>query len=354
MRLDIFHLQARSAFHFGERGVGMEESSDHAPSDTLFSALCNTVRITDSVEALEAMLDEFLHRNPPFLLSGGFPYVPMGDGLLRFYPAPASLAALAISKELNQHKSIEALGKLSKIAWLSETLFLRWLDGNLTQSWLGANAVLLRTNHALVTVDEAAALSAQYGQRGEPLRLWDVDDVPRVAVDRITNASNVFQAGRLAFVAGGGLWCAACCLNWSVNDMYRVLGWMQDNGLGGERFSGYGQFTVLEETASLNVPAPAERPGFVTLSHYSPEPSERAVLGEQAAYALIPRRGWMYSPDGSNLRRPAVRMIAAGGVLHSLPDTDIYGRLANVTPSAFNRHRVWRYGYALGVGAFLA
>jgi CRISPR type III-A-associated RAMP protein Csm4 len=228
-------------------------------------------------------------------------------------------------------------------------VFVDWLNGKITRSWLAEHTVLL-PNQVLVKRDEADRLLKQYGS----LHLWGVDDVTRVAVDRITNASNVYQAGRLAFVKGGGLWCAVSCLDWDVSDVRRVLGLMEDGGIGGERFSGYGQFKLLERSFALDLPAPSERPGFVTLSHYYPQRTERAVFGANAAYSIIQRRGWMSSPDGSNLRRPAVRMIAAGGVLHSLSGENVYGGLADVTPGAFGRHPVWRYGYALGIGAYLA
>src|SRR5437763_1017248 len=92
MNLAIFHLQARGAFHFGLRGVGIEESTDYAPSDTLFNALCTELRIIESREMLETMLTAFVNHQPPFLCSGGYPYVLIGDTPLRFYPVTGLFA----------------------------------------------------------------------------------------------------------------------------------------------------------------------------------------------------------------------------------------------------------------------
>jgi hypothetical protein len=75
-----------------------------------------------------------------------------------------------------------------------------------------------------------------------------------------------------------------------------------------------------------------------------------------AAYDLLLRRGWMSSPDASNLRRKMVRLLGEGAVLHSLPGRASYGALADATPDIFDParnargHKVYRYGLAFPVG----
>jgi CRISPR-associated protein Csm4 len=349
MRLDIFHLEARSTFHFGERGVGIEESADHAPSDTVFSALCHTVLTTATRGTLENMLDAFAAHQPPFLIGGGYPYVRLNDALLRFYPAPAMFPFIPTAN-LKPEKGAE-FNQKRKAHWLSETLFYAWLNGELTATQLVDQTTLLHGDKVLVTNQEQKQLADEHFLYDDTSRLWHVGEVPRVAVDRITNASNVYQVGRLTFVRGGGLWCACACLNWNAARMRELFTWMGHVGMGGERSSGYGQFGVLDALVSLDIPNPSDTRYFVTLAHYHPQPTERPVLGERAAYALLLRRGWMDSPADRGLRRPPVRMVAAGSVLHSLPDENVYGELVDVTPAAFGGdHRIWRYGYALAVG----
>jgi len=57
-RLVAYRLIPRSPFHFGERGIGLEETSILLHSDTLFSALCMTLRETD-VKSLDRFLASF-------------------------------------------------------------------------------------------------------------------------------------------------------------------------------------------------------------------------------------------------------------------------------------------------------
>jgi len=365
MNLHVFHLEARAAFHFGIRGVGIEASADHAPSDTLFSALCNTIRVVESVDTLEEMLTAFVEGEPPFLLSGGFPYIKVGNTYHRFYPAPVTLRHNA-EKELR------------KAAWLAEDYFIGWVNGGITIGNLMDEAVQLKPRvlmpwqqcvemlwsmHPKKVAghqkprDRAScqALLDQLETQQQPFVLWDVDEAPRVAVDRVTNASAVYQAGRLRFADGGGLWCGFVGLAdnsvWSPSRMKELLQVLGHNGLGGERSSGYGQYVIdTSDPVSLSLPDASSTESFVTLSHYHPRWEERDTLRPGAAYDLITRRGWMNSPDNSGLRRKPVRMIAAGGVLQSTYEGHVYGDIVDVTPDMFHTHRVYRYGYAFPVG----
>ncbi|WP_119071502.1 type III-A CRISPR-associated RAMP protein Csm4 [Aggregatilinea lenta] len=363
MQLDIYHLQARSAFHFGQRGVGIEESADCGPSDTLFSAMCHALRLATSVNDLEAMLDRFAAGEPPFLLSGAFPYVSLSDRYLRFYPVPVGFLRgdYGTTAQTPESKTRGVtLGKASKAHWLSEDLFFAWLEGSLSPSRV-MNETSLLPGHVLVTSEQKAELHKQFKKNvtaDEELRLWHVYEVPRVAVDRTSSAPNIFQAGRLSFLPRGGLWCGIYHRDpeqWSTAWTEEVLRHVGDLGLGGERSSGHGQFD-LKSGVSLVMPDLSQGERFMTLSHYHPVydqyRDERGVLGLEAAYELVIRRGWMSSPDDSGLRRKPVRMIATGSVLRTLEPSQIYGELVDVTPDAFapRIHTVWRYGFALPVG----
>ncbi len=350
MPLTAFYLQARSAFHFGVPGIGVEAVLDHAPSDTLFSAVCAAVRLFHSDADLRDLLGRFENRDPAFLISGGFPYLKQEDGQnLRFYPAPMLLQ--------RAHNTDTHSKKISKTQWLSETLFRRWLanrDDSQLFNDVAADADI--PPDVLLTEDEYERLPVFNNRR----LFWQVGTVPRVTVGRLSNASEVYQAGRLTIAPGGGLWCAAQADQDTLAWIESILHLLGDAGLGGERSSGYGQFDLEKEALSL----PAVRPGhlFVTLSHYHPQlkAGEQALFEDnEIAYQWIVRRGRMGSPDNQDLPRRKVHMIAAGSVLLAPDDRGIYGGMADVTPYIpqedgtevrFPNHNVYRYGYALPVG----
>lgn len=343
----VYRLEPRSAFHFGERGVGLEETAETFRSDSLFSALCSVVREGWGTERVEALLRAFLERpEPPFRLSSCFPYA----GEVLFFPRP--MLALA------GQPAAEAAKRLKNTRFVSHGLFARWVAGDdLERETEAAN--FLSESHAWVSAAERAKLAGILPQAGgaeaERRALWAKTEVPRVTVDRASSASLVYRCGRLAFRPGCGLYFL---VEWRdeawrglLEQALRALG---DAGLGGRRSAGYGQFEPRLPAEGLELAA-ADRPGaLLTLALYWPTAEEVAagVLGGPARYDLVSRYGWMWSPDGRALRRRQVRMVAEGSLL--APVHPALGALADVTPRAFAAHRVYRYGLAFPLGVSVA
>ena len=365
-----YRLVARSPFHIGERGVGIEESSVVLHSDTLFSAICLTLR--ELGEDLEGFLACFpriqadgkqppvilpAQHAPPFRLSSAFPYA--GD--VFFFPRP--MIPPQGLDEIGDPK----LGKtLKKIDFVSRPIFEALLAGRPIAHFLVEDdaetpggkclrrGVLPQKGQVWVTPSEVGLLRQYLDARTGEVRLWSEDVVPRVTVDRKTNRSQVYAAGRIRFAPGCGLFLLIdySDATWKprVERALRVLG---DSGIGGERSSGHGQF--LLETAegfSMEENSPNLETAYVTLSLFWPTEAEVQAKGlAGASYGLVNRHGWMGSPDGMNLRRRAVRMITEGSVLRRKPE----GALADVkpldpSPAENVPHAVWRYGLAMSVG----
>lgn len=353
-----YRLVPRGAFHVGERGVGMEETSVVIHSDTVFSALCVALRETG--HALNPLLKRWpraMTRGeavdlapgdwpPPFAVSSAFPYA--GD--VYFLPRPL-LTLVGLSES-----EVPGLGKrLKKVRFVSEQVFAAIVNAQPLGPLLGSfipEGASLQDGAVMAAVAEVEQLRRRFA---DPLsgatRFWSKDTASRVALDRKSTRSQVYGVGRVTFAAGCGLALLVAyndeSLRPSVERALRVLG---DAGLGGERSSGHGQFS-LEVAGAYQPPAVQVPNGYTLLSLYWPTRHEVAggVL-DAASYGLLMRRGWVSSPDGSNLRRRSVRMLSEGSVLRRLPQ----GALADVKPldpfPATNvPHDVWRYGVALTV-----
>ncbi len=345
LQLQAYYLEPRSAFHLGERGIGIEASDVMAHADTVFSALCMICRQWAGNQQLTDMLSSFLS-DPPFLLSSAFPYVTRQNGeRLRLFPRPLNLPPGL--EELAKRKAVKG------VRFVSESLFRLWIAGESLRAYLpseeeaGEDFHLLQKGRVWVSPEEYTDLSTT--------QIWggDEEPVPRVTVDRLSSASAVYQAGRIRFAPGCGLWVAFQyrAEGWQefVEDLLLVLG---DDGLGGERSAGHGQYTLnLEQSEVLQLPDPAAR--SVILSLYWPpsqEEANAALKGEGIYYELLMRRGWLTSPEGPTYRRKSVRMLAEGSVIGAT-GRETPGWLADVTPGAFPDHPVYRYGYALTVGS---
>ena len=125
-----------------------------------------------------------------------------------------------------------------------------------------------------------------------------------------------------------------------ISKPWRYLG---DQGIGGEKSSGYGQFSP--EFATWESFCPEEAQQYVTLSLTSPNQDE---LDHLVAYRLIRRGGWIWSPNtGKTARRCTLTMVTEGSVF-SKP---VRGRIVDVAPPSWNEHPVMRYGKAFLIGA---
>jgi len=347
MQTMVYPLRPRAPFHFGVRGVGVEATALTARSDTLFSALCITLRELCDHAELERFVSQFPtrkdpNRDPPLLLSAGLPYA--GD--LRFYPRPL-LPVPGLEDDPAEQKHQK------KITLVSETIFRAWVSGGdvLQHYDRPDRRNLLHGERVWVTADERVVLTDRFlDEDTGQVRMWAVGDVPRVTVDRVSSGSSVYQAGRVRFAPGAGLYLLVVWRGDGWRDRFwDVLQVLGDAGIGGERSSGYGLFTPLEPQP-VDLPDLGGADRWVTLSSCWPLPGQEGILGPGAAYRLENRRGWMDSPEGRNLRRKSVHMLEPGSVLRALTGQAVYGGLANVTPKIFDAHKVWRYGLALPVG----
>ncbi len=371
MDATAYYLEARAPFHFGLRGVGIEATAAYGPSDTLFSALCHAIRQQFGLAALQEFLTGYLSPNPPLLLSSAFPYVltrreeevedwkpsdPFDPGqAVRFFPRPMEPPP-GVPDVPEERKRVK------KMAWVSEGIFRVWVGGESLERHYDPEH-LVQSGRVWLTASEWERVAGWRDEETDAIRLWAVGDVPRVTVDRQASTSAVYQAGRVWFPPGGGLWLL---MRWREDWQQRgqlALQVLGDAGVGGERSAGHGLFRLHgpHPLSGLPDPTPGER--FVTLSLYYPTETELAhvLKGEGINYRFQMRRGWMASPDdsrdaggnlvkGQALRRKAVRMFAEGSILRWPDGSTVPGALADVTPDAFKTHQVWRYGLAWAVG----
>ena len=384
MDATAYHLEARTPFHFGLRGVGIEATLTHGPSDTIFAGLCYAVRQLFGLGTLEEFLGGYSAPDPPAVISSAYPYVlSRGEEEVGAWRAPATFqpekAIRLFPRPLDTPPGVQDhlddRKRIKKIDWVSETIFRAWLRGDaatLARDWFAetdrrgkrvASPNLIQGDTIWLTAGELGLVAGWRDPETDAVRLWAVGEVPRVTVDRQASSSAVYQAGRVWFQPGGGLWLL---VRWREDWRQRgelALQVLGDGGMGGERSAGHGQFK-LHGPHKLGAFSQAEPGGrFLTLSLYYPTRAElsTALGGDAISYRLLVRRGWMASPDSSSddkgnvwiggaLRRRAVRMLAEGSVLYWPGGDGAPGALADVTPEAFKAHRVWRYGLAYAMG----
>ena len=316
--LYLVKLKFLSPVHFGKVGIGIENSEEILHSDSLFSALCHAWGILYGKTELGDLLQGF-DGALPFLLSSGFLY--RGDTF--FLPKP-----LCRSPGFEDVGIREKFGRdMKKTKYLPLEVFERWVKG-------------------LDIAYESLKESYPRYQDGFNSFL-----TPRVALDRMSSNSELFQCGLVQFREGAGLYFLVRIEDDEIlRKMGNCLGLSGETGLGGERTYGYGRFEAEFPPAGERWERLFEERGdcVTTLSLYHPEVPPAEVIGE-ASYDLQERGGWIHSPFWKKqFKRKTVVMFREGSVFKS----GIKGHLVDVTPSIWDRdeiHPIYRYGYALTV-----
>lgn len=370
-------LRFPQGLRVGANAANLEETGLHLPSDTLFSALVDSWGRSGG--DLCAWMKPFQDGDPPFLLTSAFPFA----GGVRFFPAPVDLERLMPAHRPEESASIKK--RLKRIRFLSEQLLRRLLSGRsmpdlLPDTERGTDAVctvplqdgaLCLLPEEMDGLPEGMRMNVQGGRRAPSLlnrqRVWHQERVPRVAVDRVNSASNIFHAGRTRFASGCGLWFGVRWRNEgmavadgrglsyrsALQEMVDTLG---DGGIGSERSAGYGAFEAIwgEECA---LPGPEAGGVGWLLSRYLPSGADipQCLDDERAAYSLVRIGGWVRSLHGADRRRRQIYFVAEGSLV-AWASSPVAGRIVDLRPeetggSGSIPHPVWRCGLAVAAGA---
>lgn len=351
-RLTIYHLTFPHGLHIGRGGVeSVEESLEYVPSDTLFAAMLDTWR------HLGRDVSELLPKEsePAFRVTSAFPFA----GGVRFYPRPMDLGELFSDVLIRQFGA----GKnIKQIRYLSEDLLKRartgeFLDDELSQDkegewacrfslqgsalWLSEGEIE-RLPERILSYTEKVNGKKQRMQRPIEViprkKVFESQTAPRVTVDRISSASNLFQSERVIFNEGCGLWFG---IAGQFDDFFDLLSALGDSGLGGERTAGYGHFDCNPQPDHSILLAESSASSYL-LSRWHPRDQAESSLLQKggSAYKLEAVEGWLRTPDpAAAQRRKRVWMVAEGSLIEGSPRGDA----VKVTPEYEDQERPGRY-----------
>jgi CRISPR-associated protein Csm4 len=330
MTFDACILKPRGPFHVGEREGMREGSGVFIHSDTLFSALCHSYLLLYGKPELERFLAAENGADPPLVLSSAFPY---WKGKY-YFPVPRNLAPPDKDSR--------------KARFLPQKAFEKALAGVLTDAdWIAG-------------IPSPRRGEGKGEERSAP---WTTDDVPKVTVSRTggsaTDEGGFYHVG-LTFYKDAGLYFLA---RYGMDDSRRkveaAIRLMCDEGIGGYRTVGKGQFEQPDFSQRVSIAEPESPDAGLMLSLYYPNETESQGL-PNGFYDLVPRRGYVFSPATRSLRRKEVTMFSEGSVFPENGDCTarprargdcprFRGKLVDVTPDGFNDHSVYRCGLAFAI-----
>jgi CRISPR-associated protein Csm4 len=333
----LFKLKfGQTPVHFGELGIGMEETSDRIHSDTLFSAWVSAYARLFGKDAVEERLKQFTTEiEPPFRLSSTFIYRQVEEKTIYYLPCP-------LKRPMNYpDDDFEFAKEYKKLNYLPLEVWQRWYQG---EGWKDRDG------------DELKAKAK--AKKGEKSEAFKKQKVPKIAVDRVTRATNIYHTNFVYFQEDAGLYFLVEFSKPEFeNDFLTVLNFLGEEGIGGERSSGAGQFEVDNSSIELTSDWKQIREFTEGNSHslislfwenpLAPDLLDReGKLKQESSYELLRRGGWISSsPSGSQRRRKSIQMFAEGSVFPVKPK----GKLADVTPEGFSSHSVYRSGISLSL-----
>ncbi len=340
--------------HFGELGIGIEETSERVRSDTLFSAWVSTYAKLFHVSEI---LDRFVQEpQSMFCISSTFIYLQEGSRYTYYLPKPLVLPNGYPENDLKFTKAYK------NIKYLPLKIWHRWYQ----------------TSEGFNENDEDELKDPDFYKNSDLKKsgvfdyqeTYKISLVPKVALDRNTRVSNFYHTGFVQFLSNpdeekqAGLYFlikfSQAVDDQLVQKLKLALEILGEEGLGGERSSGAGRFKAnwIDETNKEfkqywnNILNPSEitNPYSCLISLYWQNSLPDGLLDEFTAYEIQERGGWIGSSfSGRQLRRQSLQMFTEGSVFRFSP----VGELADVTPKEFNGHlhkyKIYRSGISFNL-----
>jgi CRISPR-associated protein Csm4 len=359
----------RTPAHFGELGIGIEETSERVRSDTLFSAWSSAYARLFGKDGIEELLQRFLDSaTPPVRMSSTFIYRQDGDRTIYYLPRPLKFpinypADDEVDDE-TEKGDLKFFKTYKKLSYLPLDVWRRWYQG----------VGFIKGDREELIAETKGKSNGHLRQAGtfDYKKAYEIDQVPKIAVDRVTRATNLYHTGFVQFRSeqNGNDFKSLTGLYFLLHfpeadekladNFHAALHFLGEEGIGGERSSGAGRFDVewleLPETWRKVVDFSGQNVHHCLVSlFWDDEPStlKRLIADAQhTSYEIQERGGWIGTPfSGRQLRRQMVRMFAEGSVFPEQPQ----GKLANVTPREFitpqgyRPHAIYRSGISLSL-----
>ncbi|MBE9200798.1 MULTISPECIES: type III-A CRISPR-associated RAMP protein Csm4 [unclassified Nodularia (in: cyanobacteria)] len=331
----------RNLAHFGEVGIGMEETGDRIRSDSLFSAWVSIYARLFGKEAVEELLqlfptDKQLQLIPPFRISSTFIYRQVGENTIYYLPRPLKFPLNYPDDDLAFFKAYKKLNYLPLEIWE------RWYQG---KGFTTDDAVELE-KHISDKTQKKLAKAGTFDYS----KACKIEQLPKIAIDRNTRATNIYHTGFVQFdweKNPAGLYFL---LELSpegeklADKLQAALHLLGEEGIGGERSSGAGRFKVnwLELPKNWQKVVNFQAGNHYTLMSLFWDNDISSDLLKNSSYEIQERGGWIAE---SQLRRQMVRMFSEGSVFSTPPQ----GKLVNVKPEEFKKHSIYRSGISLSL-----
>ncbi|MCX7759100.1 MAG: type III-A CRISPR-associated RAMP protein Csm4 [bacterium] len=297
MKTLLVKLKFKTELHIGETASILTKIDNIIHSDTLFSAIVNMYCLIFGLDKAEILMQKIINENYLRISSAFYFYK---DKLL----APKPFGIKLKSDDSEDYKKIKKLKFVPFDLLCNPQKFLN----------LSKNEI-----EGIYNMNKSLALE---------------EERPRVSIDRTTNSSNIYYISYYYLSDDAGMWFFLQVNPEIEKEIITTIKVLGDEGIGGERTYGFGLFTPTFEEYKL--PNVESQSLFVNLSLTNPNKEEVDLI---KYYSIKTRKGYIYSPYISGVRHKEINVLEEGSVFNN----EIKGRVIDVTPKNFTKHKVYKF-----------
>ena len=190
----------RSLAHFGELGIGIEETSERLHSDTLFSAWISAYAKLFGKDAVEQLLQRFLDPvTPPVQMSSTFVYRYDGKQTRYYLPRPLKFPINYPADNGTGEGDLKFFKTYKKLSYLPLEVWQRWYQGEGFNNSDRAELIGETQGQSNSQLRQAETFDLRQAGTFDYKKAFEIDRVPKIAVDRATRATNLYHTGFVQF-----------------------------------------------------------------------------------------------------------------------------------------------------------
>jgi CRISPR type III-A-associated RAMP protein Csm4 len=308
-------IEFKTLPRLGKAGLDDQDTRDHLGADQFFSALSLAWIDVHGLEDFKtSVLDAFLNEHIPWRHSNFFPE----DDKEFYLPSP-------FIKIKNSDRIIE---KKDRKPWVKFKSVNKLLSGNQLEK------------------EDYASILKEYSYQSANLQNKEAMPFITTVSGPISDNRRTDEYKEINLSLSGLI----DIYNQSILSKFdRTIEYLQDEGLGANRSSGYGQIKKITRE-EIVLPIVTDANHWITLTDYLPSKNElqKIQMSQNSAYNLISKSGWIYKSghNPTDQRKSKTFMMSAGSSFDFLPN----GVIINVG----NDHEPsYRYGLAYPLGVKL-
>ena len=177
-----------SPAHFGELGIGIEQTSERVRSDTLFSAWISAYARLFGKQSVEQLLLRFLNTSPPVTMSSTFVYRYHDNRDIYYLPRPLKFPPNypAGDGDLDFFKAYKKISYLPLAVW---------------HKWYQIEGFTIEDRQELIDETNKKKSHGFLHKQGifDYKEAFKICREPKIAVDRLTRATNFYHTGFVQF-----------------------------------------------------------------------------------------------------------------------------------------------------------